>query len=83
MTDLCCREVSEFLMEYFDKALPADVQDGFDGHVASCANCRVYLEQYRDTIVAGQLACEDEGCADCPEDLVRAVMAALGKEPKA
>jgi hypothetical protein len=83
MTDLCCREVSEFLMDYFDKALPADVQEGFTGHVASCENCRTYLAQYKDTIAAGQLACEDEGCPDCPDDLVRAVMAALGKEPKA
>lgn len=83
MTDLCCREVSEFLMEYFDHTLPAEVQSGFDGHVARCANCRTFLEQYRDTIVAGRMACKDDECADCPEDLVRAVMAALGKEPKA
>ncbi len=82
MTDLCCREVSDFLMEYFDNTLPEDVHAGFHGHVANCHNCRVYLEQYRETIVAGQLACKDEGAADCPEDLVRAVMSALGKEPK-
>lgn len=82
MTDLCCREVSEFLMEYFDNTLPEDVHAGFHGHVATCLNCRVFLEQYRETIIAGQMACKDEGAADCPEDLVRAVMTALGKEPK-
>ena len=82
MTDLCCREVSDFLMEYFDNVLPEDVHAAFHGHLARCHNCQVYLEQYRATIVAGQLACKDEGAADCPDDLVRAVMAALGKEPK-
>jgi hypothetical protein len=82
MTDLCCREVSEFLMEYFDQALPDDVRDGFQAHVNACGNCRTFLEQYRDTIVAGQMACKDEGVADCPEDLVKAVMTALGKEPR-
>lgn len=82
MTDLCCREVSEFLMDYFDHTLPGDVQSAFDAHVISCTACGVFLQQYRDTIVAGQLACQDERCADCPEDLVRAVMTALGKESK-
>lgn len=82
MTDLCCREVSEFLMDFFDKALEPDVQEGFDAHVAACDTCRTYLEQYRDAIIAGQLACRDDGVDDCPEDLVRAVMTALGKEPK-
>ena len=83
MTDLCCREVSEFLMEYFDQSLPPDVQEGFQHHVDACGNCRTFLAQYRDTIIAGQLACKDEGANDCPEDLVKAVMAALQREPKA
>lgn len=82
MTDLCCREVSEFLLEYFDRTLPEDVQGGFDAHVAACDNCRTYLAQYRDTIIAGQIACRDDEDDGCPEELVRAVMAALGKEPR-
>lgn len=82
MTDLCCREVSEFLLEYFEQTLDPDVKAGFDAHVERCPNCATFLEQYRDTIIAGQLACTDAGIHDCPEELVKAVMAALGKEPR-
>lgn len=82
MTDLCCREVSEFLLEYFEETLPADVKAGFDAHIDGCATCATFLTQYRDTIIAGQLACKDAGIHDCPEDLVKAVMTALGKEPR-
>ncbi|GMV23415.1 MAG: hypothetical protein AMXMBFR57_33640 [Acidimicrobiia bacterium] len=82
MTDLCCREVSEFLLEYFEETLPADVKAGFDAHIDGCTTCATFLIQYRDTIIAGQLACKDAGIHDCPEDLVKAVMNALGKEPR-
>jgi hypothetical protein len=82
-TRLTCREVSEFLMEYCIEALPSDVQEHFEAHVDGCHNCKNFLFQYRETIVAGRLACGDEGVADCPEDLIQAVMDALLKEPKA
>jgi len=82
-TRLTCREVSDFLMDYCGEALPSDVQGHFEAHVDACHNCKTFLVQYRETIVAGRLACGDDGVADCPEDLVRAVMAALMKEPKA
>jgi hypothetical protein len=81
-TRLTCREVSDFLMEYCGQALPTDVQEHFESHVAACPNCKTFLDQYCGTIVAGRLACGDEGVEDCPEDLVHAVMDALMKEPK-
>lgn len=80
--DLCCREVSEFLLEYFDDTLAVEVRVSFDTHVAGCQNCRTFLEQYGDTIRAGKLACCDDGVSDCPEDLVKAVMEALTREPR-
>ena len=82
-TRLTCREVSEFLMDYCGETLPNDVHAVFDVHVDSCHNCKTFLVQYRETIIAGRLACGDEGVTDCPEDLVQAVMDALMKEPKA
>lgn len=81
-TRLTCREVSEFLMEYVGDTLEADVQLIFETHVHACPNCETFLAQYRETISAGKLACLDIGVADCPEDLVQAVMAALQKETK-
>ncbi len=82
-TRLTCREVSDFLMDYCGDTLPTDVHVHFDVHVDACHNCRTFLVQYRETIIAGQLACGDEGVTDCPEDLIQAVMDALLKEPKA
>jgi anti-sigma factor RsiW len=78
MTSLTCREVSEFLMEYVGDSLPEDIHSHFESHVDACDNCRTFLLQYRETIAAGRLACCDDAApVDCPEDLVRAVMAAL------
>lgn len=83
-TRLTCREVSDFLMEYVGETLETDVHAVFETHVHGCRNCETFLIQYRETIVAGRLACSDaSGVVDCPEDLVQAVMAALLKEPKA
>jgi hypothetical protein len=82
-TRLTCREVSEFLMEYVGDTLEADVHAVFETHVHGCRNCETFLVQYRETILAGRLACSDIGVAVCPEDLVQAVMAALMKETKA
>lgn len=82
-TRLTCREVSEFLMDYVGHSLETDVHEVFEAHVHRCHNCETFLIQYRETIAAGQLACSDIGVADCPEDLVQAVMAALMKETKA
>ena len=77
-----CREISEFLMDYVGDTLDKDVQETFATHLTRCTNCHEYLTQYRETIKAGQLACRDDDVSELPEDLVRAVMAALAKEPR-
>lgn len=82
MTHLSCREFSEFLEEYLSGQMADDVRQEFETHMGKCHNCDVYLEQYRSTIRAGQLACADDEAEGCPEELVRAVMAALKKEPR-
>ncbi len=77
---MTCRDVSRFLREYFeDELVPAERQD-IEAHIAECENCRTYLTQYQDTIKAAQLACEDANVADLPEDLVKAVIAAIAQE---
>lgn len=47
---LSCEDVNHFIVEYLDDALPDDVQDKFEKHVARCENCAAYLEQYKQTI---------------------------------
>jgi anti-sigma factor RsiW len=72
-----CRDVSEFLQDYFAGELPQPVAGEFAGHLDGCDNCTVFLEQYRRTIVAGRaVLSEDERC-EVPEDLINAIVASL------
>jgi len=74
-----CRECDEFLSDYLAGELPAEVVTTFETHLSRCRNCVTYMEQYRETILAGQRACE-AGAADAPpempEELIRAILAA-------
>jgi anti-sigma factor RsiW len=76
---MTCRDVTDFLMDYLAGQLPAEALDAFERHVARCANCHVFIEQYRLAIRAGREAFADPeaGTVDVPEDLVRAIRQAL------
>jgi hypothetical protein len=70
-----CREVSAFLVELVAGDLDPDVQQEFDVHLAACANCVAFLNQYRGTILAaGSVA--DLG-VEVPDELVDAILRAL------
>jgi hypothetical protein len=69
-------------MEYVGDALDPEVHETFEAHITGCHNCHTYLDQYRDTIRAGQLACTDDQVPGLPEDLVQAVLLAIAKEPQ-
>lgn len=71
-----CRDLSEFLQDYFAGELPDHVSAEFSGHLGACDNCTVFLAQYRLTIEAGTAVAEGE-CPDCPDELIDAVLAAL------
>jgi anti-sigma factor RsiW len=75
-----CRDATEFLMDYLSGELPPETARQFEVHLAACVNCRTFLAQYRDTIAAGRRVCSDpdqDAALALPEDLVRAIMAAL------
>lgn len=77
-----CRELAEFLMDYVGNELPGPVRAEFEQHLTKCHNCHEYLVEYEGTIRAGKIACTSPDAdvpADVPEDLVRAIMAALRK----
>jgi anti-sigma factor RsiW len=77
---MTCRDVTEFLMAYVAGELPEDVRPAFADHLARCRNCRIFLEQYRDTIVAGRQAFTDldaDASTELPPDLFKAIMAAV------
>ena len=73
---MTCRELADFMMEYLDGELEAGARRRFEEHLAICPDCVHYLQQYQDTIRAGQLACQDEPPADVPESLVKAILEA-------
>ena len=75
---LSCRELIDFLADYLDGELAADVRAAFEAHLAECPYCVDYLETYRATIHLGKqaLAAETEILEDVPAELVAAILAA-------
>lgn len=74
---MTCREFADFIMDYIDGELPADVLAGFERHISVCPNCRQYLSQYEATVAAGHDAFNDDETipAEVPEDLIQAILA--------
>ena len=70
-----CRDLSDFLGDYFSGELPSGVSAEFEMHMSRCGNCHSYLVQYRETIALGR-ACADEP-GEAPEELVQAIIASL------
>ena len=73
---MTCRELSDFLREYFAGELPAEVAADFEGHISHCGNCDVFLVQYRQTIALGKLV-GSEQALDVPEELVDAIVRSI------
>lgn len=73
---MTCREFADFAMDYFDGQLAGDARARFDRHLTLCPDCVRYLQQYRDTVQAGQAAFDDELPASVPDDLLQAILEA-------
>jgi anti-sigma factor RsiW len=57
--ELSCQELVELVTDYLEGALPVELHERFDEHIAHCAGCQAYLAQMRATIRAtGTLAPE-------------------------
>ncbi len=71
--EIICQQWVEMVTDYLEGALPVELQQAADRHVAACPHCREYLEQMRRTIaVSGHLR-ED----DVPDDVVDALTRAF------
>ena len=69
---LSCRELVELVTEYLEGALSEEERVRFDDHIGRCGGCRVYLEQFRQTIeVLGHLP-EEALSPDAERELLRA-----------
>lgn len=73
---LTCRELIEFLTDYWSGALGPDERLRFDEHLAVCPSCVAYLEQYDRTISLGRDAFVDGRTAAVPAELVDAILKA-------
>jgi len=75
---MTCRECAEFLSEYLDGELAAEVVRIFEHHLSLCPNCVTYVEQLRITVRASQEAFGDIDVSevDVPEQLIQAILAA-------
>jgi hypothetical protein len=73
---MTCRELSDFLREYFAEELPAGVSTEFEMHIEHCGNCGVFLSQYRQTIALGRSVGQHEAL-DVPEELIEAIVKSI------
>jgi anti-sigma factor RsiW len=75
---MTCRELVEFLADYLDGDLPAEVRRVFETHLADCPECATYLRGYADAIRLARACAETDDAvpAGVPERLVRAILAA-------
>lgn len=78
MTSLTCRELIQFLDDYFAGSLPPPQKAVFDRHLSICQACKDYLKTYADTVELVRRACDESHsksvAADVPEDLIRAIL---------
>jgi hypothetical protein len=79
---LTCRELIDFLDDYVAEALPGAARADFNEHLAICPPCKDYLRTYRDCIDLSKAALTDPNGPpppEVPEELVCAILSALGK----
>jgi len=56
LPEIPCRELVELVTEYLEDRLPEADRRRFEIHLEQCEVCRLYLEQFRQTIrVLGRL----------------------------
>jgi anti-sigma factor RsiW len=72
---IICQQWVEMVTDYLEGALPFELQEAAERHLAACPHCREYLEQMRRTIeISGHLR-----EADVPEDVVDALALAFSE----
>ena len=52
LPEMPCRELVELVTDYLEDRLPPIDRARFEAHLADCEACRMYLEQFRQTVRA-------------------------------
>jgi len=80
-----CRDLLEYLADYLDGELSVSKIAIFELHLEECPPCVEYIETYRSAILLARRCIpkphSEEAYADCPEDLIRAVIEARSGRP--
>jgi predicted anti-sigma-YlaC factor YlaD len=71
--ELTCHEVVELVTDYLEDALPSEVRDRVEAHLADCEGCTRYLDQMRETIRLTGMLTEEQ----LPEEQKAALLAAF------
>jgi predicted anti-sigma-YlaC factor YlaD len=78
---ITCRELIDFLADYFESVLTEEQSKDFQRHLGACVSCRAYLATYEKTIRVekGAMRYDDSANEDAPEDLILAILASRGR----
>lgn len=75
--EMTCKELIDFLDDYYEGRLPAEARKRFEAHLNICQACREYLQMYRDTVrMARASGMPEDREPSIPDSLVRAIIAA-------
>jgi anti-sigma factor RsiW len=73
MTDVSCRTGVEFLMDYLEGVVPAEMRTMLDSHVAECPKCAAFVASY----LATPRILREATAATMPPELERSLLAFL------
>jgi anti-sigma factor RsiW len=72
LPEMPCRELVELVTDYLEDRLSSIDRVRFEAHLAECEACRIYMEQFRQTIrVLGRLP-EESLSSEARDTLVAA-----------
>lgn len=69
--DLACASGVDLLMDYLEGALPQDLRDSIETHVAACERCTAFVASYRETPRIVRDATSFEMPAELEESLMK------------
>lgn len=81
---LTCREMDDFLVDYFSDTLSAAARTRFELHLKTCPNCREYVRGYGKTLEMTRRVFEEDEAEvppEVPEPLVAAILDARRRNP--
>jgi hypothetical protein len=82
MQQLTCREIIDFLYDYYTNNLAPEVKASFERHLNACSDCCNYLHSYCDTIQMAKKSMrdvDDGALSAMPRGLVNGILGALSK----